>query len=133
MLDEKLVGKLRDIFNELSILSNEIACKIDKIEKKGDSDLSVYIASMKKCHLAFKKKLEILEDSSEFYKKDLEIRDDHNSLDYLRHDMLNPISGLKGYSELILETNIDPYIVTNINEMTSITTSMLDLISHIKI
>ncbi len=131
MLHEKLAEKLRGFYSKLNALSNEIAFHIDNIEKKGDPDLSLYITQMKKCHIAFKKTLDVLKDSSEFYKKDLEIRDSHNSLDYIRHDLLNPISGIKGYSEIILEENTDLYTTSNINEIISITNGMLDLISQI--
>lgn len=127
MLDEKLAGKLKAIYKELSELSSEIASKIENIEKKGDADL---ITAMKKCHSAFNKTLDALEGSKELYKKDLEIRDGRNSLDYLRHDMINPISGIKGYSEMILEE--DPSLEAEVNEVNSITDHMLELISHVE-
>jgi hypothetical protein len=133
MLNEKLAGKLRTIHSELSTLSNEIFYKIDNVDKNADPNISVYIKGIKKCLLSFKKSLEILEDSNEFYKKDIEIKGGHTSLDYIRHDMINPISGIKGYSEIILESSTDQYVVINIEGIISIINNILDLISHIEV
>lgn len=133
MLNEKLASKLKTIDKELNALSREMDCKIDNVDKKTDPSIALYVAGIKKGHLSFKKVLEMLGDSSEIYKQEIEATGDRTSLDTMRHDMTNPVSVIKGYSEMTLEKSSDQYIVTNIEGVISLANKILELISHIEV
>lgn len=132
MLNEILTGKLKSIYSQLNALSNEIQRNLEVVETKIEPQLSIYINGLKKCHLSFNKTLAVLEDSSAFYNKEIEIKDDRNDLDYIRHDLRNPISGMIGYSELILENSSNLSITSSVENISFIANEALELVTEIK-
>jgi hypothetical protein len=113
---EELVGVFMT-FNirtdEIRSLSKILSRKIDSAEltSKENTEVHEFVTKIKKCYISFK---EVLENSSKGPQDESRIK----------HDLLNPLTAMKGYAELLLETNED----SNMTEIIPILDTLIDLI-----
>lgn len=133
MFSTELSEKFLSIQHEINKHINVITETYDNISsyEKVDASIILYIQKINKCCCQLKKLLEILDIKSELYSKNIEINDKNHILANIRHDLLNPMNGIKGYSEFILEKNSDPYVAIKLNEIIVKIDLIIELISHI--
>ncbi len=122
MFQQEFSAKILRIHNEINLLSLKIAAHLDVMSENSGN---LYIDKIRKSNLCLAKeakKVQVFIQS-----------DSKEPLSTLRHDLINPVSGMKGYAEIMLETNVDSQLTMKTNELIEIINDLLKVINRIDV
>ncbi len=98
---------------------------MDGLEK--DAKNHTYLERIKECNLHLSTEMKKLQSFIQ-HKPELEAA---HSLSIIRHDLVNPVSGMKGYAEIILERTTDSVLTHRVIKLVDVIDAILMLIGRI--